>query len=195
MADHLNKQLNRNTLFIALPIVVWACFVWSSASMPFIPSQEYISFLTYGLYPAILAFFMYVVFIKKEPKTGLTGYQLAINQQITKAGKLKTKVLTPFAVIFGLAVMMYTVMWYPAWPSSFQVSPEQTLIGKVIDLKKLRKSGRTKIYLRTSDQIKSHVLHWPTVKSQHIDVGSQLTLQVNKNWFGYYVHDLKVTGQ
>lgn len=168
-------------------LIVFIGITYLSASLPFIPSFEYLSFLKYIAFPIFCLFLFYRVYILKDKETGLPHYKKELKAEEGLKNKLKIVLFLPFAILFAPAVILALAQWYPAWPSQFIYSDEVKVIATVTRLGTARKVGRTKIYIKKENSNLEQNVHWPKEKSQHISVGSSLRLTGKKNWFGTYI--------
>jgi len=102
-----------------------------SGSLPFIPSEEYLSFLTYIAFPTLCAFFIYGLFFNKNKATGLSSYITELNKRHTLVKKFIYRFLAAVGIPFLPALILSLIQWYPAWPSQYLCS-EQTSFEAVI---------------------------------------------------------------
>lgn len=177
-------------ILIALIPLIYGWFTWTSASMPFVPSVEYISILKFVILPLILLFSTYLIFIRKEPKTGLTGYQYSLKQKTSRSDKFKVALLTPLSMI-GLSIAFtFMLQWAPAMPSKYTSSAQNYSHAKIIETSTLQKNGLVKIYYLKNNSNTIHRIHWDKNKSQPLKAGSTVTIVSKSNWFGDYIIEI-----
>lgn len=176
-------------LIVLIPLI-YGWFTWTSASMPFVPSVEYISVLKFVIFPLILSLSTYLIFIRKEPKTGLTGYQYSLKQKTSKSDKFKIALFTPPSLIGFCIAFTFMLQWAPAMPSKYTSGVENHSHAKIIETSTLRKSGLVKIYYLNNSSNTLHKIHWDKNKSQLLKAGSTVTIVSKSNWFGDYVIEI-----
>ena len=190
MAKPINKKLL--SLLIAIPAVFSVLTIYSFRQ-PYIPSEEYLSFATFILFPALALILLLFVSFKKWKKTGLTGLQMRLQEADSFIDRFKIILQLLITAPAFTALMVWATHGYIAWPLQLFQGERITFEAEVIEHNSLRRtmSGLTKLKFKQPDFDNVQTLRWSSVKSQHYKVGDTLTLTGKRTWFGIIVEHVE----
>lgn len=192
------KNKNKLFWFFSIPTMYTVISI-SSASQPYIPSEGYLDFLKYIVFPISVLAFYYLAFFQRQEATGKTRFQKRLEDTTKNFTKMKATFTKFKNYIIGIItvpiiciILLFMTQWYPAWPVKYLAETQVTFKATVIKLGNIRKTQQIKIYLKDISTGREFSLHWDTSFHAEINVNDIVELTAKKHWLGLYIERFKV---
>jgi len=160
----------------------------ASASQPFIPSEDYLEFLKYIVFPVSVLSFYYIAFFQKKSATGKSRFKKRLEDTTQGLSRAKNALITFRNYLVGIItapfvciIFLFMTQWYPAWPVKYLADTEVTLQATVIKLGSIRRTSQAKIYLKELSTGREFNLHWDGEVYSQLNKNDVLELTAKKH--------------